>query len=156
MASKAIEQAFQRHPRPQVVPTKAALLERAIQNEKRASSLTRGVRESPWETLDLQGELTQGTNVWSICVQKGNLAIVKQTALQRGRDELEKVTKLSDHPNVATVKQAFEFDDTWYFQFEYSRVTLEEVLSVHALLEEKHIRVISSAVSLLKCNSYQS
>jgi hypothetical protein len=148
MDSKAIEQAFQRHPRPQGVhvPTKAALLKHAIRKEKRTSSLTRGICESPWKTLHRQGELTQGKDVWSICFQQESLAIVKETTLEEGHDELEKVTKLSDHPHVAIIKQAFETDTAWFFQFEYSRVTLEEVLSVHTPLEEKHIRVIASSV----------
>jgi serine/threonine protein kinase len=148
MTSSEIDQAFQRHPRPQGVPTKSALLERALQKQQRASSLTRGLRESPWKTLVRQGELTQGTQVWSICVQQDDLVIVKETSIETGRNELEKVTKLSDHPHVATIRQAFQTDSSWFFQFEYSRITLEEVLSVHTRLEEKHIRVIASSVSL--------
>jgi serine/threonine protein kinase len=150
MASKAIEQAFQRHPRPQGVPTKGALLERALQKAQRSSLPTRELHESPWNTLTRQGELTQGTHVWSICVQQEGLVLVKETSIEAGRDELEKLTKLSDHPNVATIKQAFQTDSSCFFQFEYSRVTLEEVLSVHTRLEEKHIRVIASSVSFLK------
>ena len=153
MTSKAIEQAFQRHPRPQGVPTKAALLERALRKEQRASSLNRGLRESPWKSLVRQGELTQGKHVWTICFQQWELAMVKETSTEAGQDELTKVTKLSDHPHVATIKQAFETDTSWYFQFEYARVTLEEVLSVHTRLEESHIRVIASSVGYSVCTT---
>jgi hypothetical protein len=146
MTSKAIEQAFQRHPRPQGVPTKSALLERALQKEQRVLSLTRGLREDPWTTLVRQGELTQGKHVWSICTLRDQLVIVKQTDIEAGQSELDKVTNLSAHPNVATIIQAFQTESSWFFQFEYSRVTLEEVLSVHTRLEERHIRIIASSV----------
>jgi len=147
MASSAIEQAFQRHPRPQGVPTKAALLERALRKEQRASTLNRGLRESPWKSLVRQGELTQGRHVWTICFDQSRLAMVKETTnFEAGEEEFARVTKLSDHPHVATIKQAFESDTSWFFQFEYARITLEEVLSVHTRLKEKHIQAIASSV----------
>ncbi|KAF2844489.1 hypothetical protein T440DRAFT_523468 [Plenodomus tracheiphilus IPT5] len=148
MTSRAIEQAFQRHPRPQGVPTKAALLERALRKEQRASTLNRGLRESPWKSLVRQGELTQGKHVWTICFQQSKLAMVKETSCEAGQEEFRKVSKLSDHPHVATIKEAFQTDTSWFFQFEYARITLEEVLSVHTRLEEKHIQVISSSIFL--------
>jgi hypothetical protein len=72
---------------------------------------------------------------------------MKETSTEMGLAELTKINKLSDHPHVATIKQAFETDTSWYFQFKYARVTLEEVLSVHTQLEERHICVIASSVS---------
>jgi hypothetical protein len=144
----AIEQAFQRHPRPQggAVPTKAALLKRALRTEQRPSHLIQGIHESPWKALVCQGDLTQGTYTWSICTHNEQMAMVKQTSTKPGRHELEKVTKLSEHPHIATLKEVFVADDSWFFQFEYARFTLEEVLSVHTRLAEPHIRVIASSV----------
>jgi hypothetical protein len=144
----AIEQAFQRHPRPQggAVPTKAALLERALRTEQRPSRLTQGIHESPWKALVRQGDLTQGKYTWSICTRNEQMAMVKKTSSESGRHELEKVTKLSEHSHIAALKEVFITDDSWFFQFEYARFTLEEVLSVHTLLAEPHIRVIASSV----------
>jgi serine/threonine protein kinase len=148
MASKAVEHAFQRHPRPQGVPTKVALLERAKHNEKKSTARGRQYHESPWKSLVKQGDLTQGLRVWSICTQHGELRLVKETTIESGHQEFEKLSKLSDHPHVSTIKQVFETDTSWFFMFEYSRITLEEILNVHTPLEENHIRVIASSVSL--------
>jgi serine/threonine protein kinase len=184
MTSKAIEEAFQRHPRPQVptnagllqqpvvpsqaaplqqppvtpkaqrppVPTKAALLQRAIDDRRRTITYQE-VRESPWNTLTRQGDLVQGKHVWSICTYKRQLVMVRELAIEAGRRQLEMLKRLSDHPHVSTIKQAFETNDSIFFQLEYSRYTLEEVLSVHICLEESHIRVIASAVSERKFSS---
>jgi hypothetical protein len=163
MVSKTIEEAFQRHPRPQVpikpapsqrltVPTKAALLQRAIEDDKRRSLTYQEIRESPWKTLTRQGDLVQGKHVRSICVHRRQLVMVREIANDAGRRQLEMLKRLSDHPHISTIKQTFEIDDSIFFQLEYSRYTLEEVLNVHTCLEEPHIRVIASAVSQLATN----
>jgi hypothetical protein len=153
MATRAIEKAFQRHPRPQVprlsiidaplnklqIPTKAALLEKSLQKGKE-------ICEDPWKTLFLQGELIQGRSKWYLCIHEGLMAIVKEVEIESGRQELEKIKKISDHRHVSTIKQIFESENSLFFRFEYSRFTLEEVLNVHLCLEEIHIRVISSSV----------
>ncbi|KAA8613256.1 Pkinase domain containing protein [Pyrenophora tritici-repentis] len=138
MATKAIEEAFQRHPRPQV-PTKAALLQKALEKSQQISTAHREIHDSPWKTLVRQGNLVQGKYVWSICVYKSQLVLVKEMTIQAGRDELEKMKKLSDHPHVSTIRQAFETESSLFLQLEYSRYTLEEVLNVHTRLEEPHI-----------------
>jgi serine/threonine protein kinase len=81
--------------------------------------------------------------------------MVKKNNVEAGRRELEKVTKISDHPNVATIKQAFESEGSLFFQFEYTRFTLEEVLNVHSCLRESHIRIIASAVSREQLQNYE-
>lgn len=146
MASKLIDDAFQRHPRPQV-PTKAALLKRNLQRTKQITSELKTLRETPWRTLDRQGELVQGKYTWTVCTSEKRLVMVKEVNLEEGQTELDKITKLSDHPHVATIKQVFEFEHALYFQVEYARYTLEEVLNVHNKLEEPHIRAIASSVS---------
>ena len=158
MLSKAVEEAFQRHPRPQVpikpgpsqrptVPTKVALLQRAIEDDKRRSLAYQEIRESPWKTLIRQGDLVQGNHVRSICVHRRQLVMVRELANDAGRRQLEMLKRLSDHPHLSTIKQAFETEGSIFFQLEYSRYTLEEVLNVHTRLEDPHIRVIASAVS---------
>jgi serine/threonine protein kinase len=172
MASRLIEDAFQRHPRPQVptkaalvkqplvptkaalsqrppVPTKGALLQRAVEDDKRRTLIHQDIRGSPWKTLVRLGDLVQGKYVWSICIHERQLVMVKEVAVEAGHRQLGMLKRLSDHPHVSAVKQAFETDDSLFFQLEYSRYTLEEVLNVHTRLEEPHIRVIASAVSLL-------
>jgi hypothetical protein len=146
MTSQAMEEAFQRLPRPQV-PTKAALLERSFHNSKQPSLKNKRVAHNPWELLSRQGDLTQGVHIWSVCIQAGHLVMVKKIDADVGYRQLEKVKKLSDHPNVATIRQVFEWEGSLLFQFEYTRSTLEEVLNVHSCLKEPHIRVIASAVS---------
>ncbi|KAF1840097.1 uncharacterized protein K460DRAFT_348226 [Cucurbitaria berberidis CBS 394.84] len=145
MTSEAIEEAFQRHPRPQV-PTKAALLKKALQNDKRLSSPSKEIRGSPWKTLNRQGSLTEGEHVWIVCIQQGQLVMVKEMSLKAGRKELEVLTKLSDHLHVSTIKQAFETETSLYFQLEYARCSLAGVLTYHMQLEEAHIRVLASSV----------
>ncbi|PZD22572.1 hypothetical protein A1F96_11021 [Pyrenophora tritici-repentis] len=115
MATKAIEEAFQRHPRPQV-PTKAALLQKALEKSQQISTTHREIRDSPWKTLVRQGNLVQGKYVWSICVYKSQLVLVKEMTIQAGRDELEKMKKLSDHPHVSTIRQAFETESSLFLQ----------------------------------------
>ena len=153
MATKAIEEAFQRHPRPQV-PTKAALLQKALEKSKLISTAHREIYDSPWKTLARQGNLVQGKYVWSICVYERQLVLIKETPIQTGRDELEKVKKLSNHLHVSTIIQAFQTETSLFLQLEYSRYTLEEVLNVHICLEELHIRMIASSVSMFKYTCY--
>lgn len=154
MSSQRIEKAFQRHPRPQApvldkgaslnrfqVPTKAALLERSIRKKKEIST-------DPWKTLALQGELIQGRSRWHLCIHEGVMTLVKSVDIESGRQELEKIKKLSNHPHVATIGQVFESDQLMYFRFEYSRFTLEEILNVHLCLDESHLRIIASSVCL--------
>jgi serine/threonine protein kinase len=143
MTSNSIEEAFQRLPRPQV-PTKAALLERSLKKTKPPTS---SVSSNPWKTLSHQGDLTQGKRTLSLCLQGGSMVMVKKVDHDTGQKELEKVKKISDHPNVTTIKQVFESHNSLLFQYEYTRFTLEEVLNVHMFLKETHIRVIASAVS---------
>lgn len=143
----SIGEAFNRLPRPQA-PTKAALLERNLKKRKEqlGPSTKKEITDSPWKQLVRQGELVQGKHTWSICLRQGRLALVTKLETHAGRQELEKVTKLSDHPNVATVKEVFEAEGSLFFQYDYTRFTLEEVLNVHSYLEEMHIRIIASAV----------
>jgi serine/threonine protein kinase len=154
MASKAIENAFQRHPRPQAaaldqktslnrfqVPTKAALLERSLRKIKEIST-------DPWKSLALQGELIQGRSKWHLCIHEGVMVLVKRVDIESGRGELEKIKKLSNHPHIATISQVFESEQSMFFRFEYSRFTLEEILNVHLCLDESHLRIIASSVCL--------
>ena len=109
MASKAIENAFQRHPRPQAaaldqktplnrfqVPTKAALLERSLRKNKEIST-------DPWKSLALQGELIQGRSKWHLCIHEGVIVLIKRIDIKSGRRELKKIKKLSNHPHIATI-----------------------------------------------------
>ncbi|RYO12451.1 hypothetical protein AA0121_g9160 [Alternaria tenuissima] len=157
MVSKAIEEAFKRHPRPQVpikpgpsqrltVPTKVALLQRAIEDDRQRSLTYRELPENPWETLIRQGDLVQGKHVRSICVHQRQLVMVREMAKDTGRRQLEVLKKLSDHPHISTIEQSFETENAIFFQLEYSRYTLEEVLNVHTCLEDLHIRVIASTI----------
>jgi serine/threonine protein kinase len=73
--------------------------------------------------------------------------MVRELANDAGRRQLEMLKRLTDHPHLTTIKQAFETEGSIFFQLEYSRYTLEEVLNVHTRLEDPHIRVIASAVS---------
>ncbi|KAJ5021915.1 hypothetical protein PSV08DRAFT_213169 [Bipolaris maydis] len=141
MTSTSIGEAFQRLPRPQV-PTAVALMERSL---KKAKEPTTGVTHNPWETLSHLGDLTQGKHKLSLCLQEGQLVIIKEVNREAGHAELEKLKKISDHPNVATIKQVFESKTSVLFQYEYTRFTLEEVLNVHTVLKESHIRLIASA-----------
>ena len=72
--------------------------------------------------------------------------MVRELANDAGRRQLEMLKRLSDHPHISTIKQAFKNDSSIFFQLEYSRYTLEEVLNVYTRLEDLHIRVIASAV----------
>ncbi|EMD95303.1 hypothetical protein COCC4DRAFT_150606 [Bipolaris maydis ATCC 48331] len=144
MTSTSIGEAFQRLPRPQV-PTAVALMERSL---KKAKEPTTGVTHNPWETLSHLGDLTQGKHKLSLCLQEGQLVIIKEVNREAGHAELEKLKKISDHPNVATIKQVFESKTSVLFQYEYTRFTLEEVLNVHTVLKESHIRLIASAIFL--------
>lgn len=157
MAPGAVEQAFKRHPRPQVptkaeitqrltVPTKAALLQRAREDDKRRALTYQETRESPWETLIRQGDLVQGKRVRTVCIDREQLVMVREMSNEAGRRQLDILKILSEHPHVSTVKQAFETNNSVFFQLEYSRYTLEEVLNVHNCLGEPHIRAIASAV----------
>jgi hypothetical protein len=148
--SKTIEEAFQRHPRPHNVPTKAALLQKSFQKEQEISSAPLVMRQDPWKTLHFQGDLVQGKDIWSLCIATGQLVMVRRLLPKTGKEVMDKLSPISNHPNVATVKQCFEMKDLWYLQYEYSRFTLEEVLNVHLHLEESHIRIIASLVIL--CN----
>ncbi|KAL6167172.1 hypothetical protein ACJQWK_06617 [Exserohilum turcicum] len=120
-------------------------MERSLKRGKEPSV---GVTHSPWETLSHLGDLTQGKHKLSLCLQEGQLVIVKKVNREVGHAELEKLKKISDHPNVATIKQVFESKTFLHFQYEYTRFTLEEVLNVHIVLKEPHIRLIASAIFL--------
>ncbi|OWY53300.1 hypothetical protein AALT_g11519 [Alternaria alternata] len=72
--------------------------------------------------------------------------MVREIAKDTGRRQLEVLKKLSDHPHISTIEQSFETENAIFFQLEYSRYTLEEVLNVHTCLEDLHIRVIASAI----------
>lgn len=143
MASNSIGEAFQRLPRPQV-PTAVALMERSLKKAKQPAA---SILHNPWETLSHFGDLTQGKQKLSLCLQEGHLVIIKEVNPDIGKTELEKVKTISDHPHVATIKRVFESRTSLLFQYDYTRFTLEEVLNVHTFLKEPHIQVIASAVS---------
>ncbi|EUC27542.1 hypothetical protein COCCADRAFT_111405 [Bipolaris zeicola 26-R-13] len=144
MASNSIGEAFQRLPRPQV-PTAVALMERSLKKAKQPAA---SVLHNPWETLSHLGDLTQGKQKLSLCLQGGHLVIIKEVNPDTGKTELEKVKTISDHPHVATIKRVFESRTSLLFQYDYTRFTLEEVLNVHTFLKEPDIQVIASAVFL--------
>jgi hypothetical protein len=153
MAPKGIEDAFQRHPRPQNVPTKAALLQKSVQKSVSALSIpsplsTSITRRSPWKALRVLGDLVQGKNVWTMCLASDKLVMVKKTTPEAGRREFDCTSSVSIHPNVATLRQCFEMEEFWYMQYDYSRFTLEEVLNVHLRLDESHIQIIASSVMI--------
>lgn len=153
MTPKGIEDAFQRHPRPQNVPTKAALLQKSLQKSVSALTSTSSApsisitRKSPWKDLRVQGDLVQGKYVWTVCLASDKLVMVKKVTPEGGKGEFERTSLLSPHLNVASLKQCFEMEDIWYMEYDYSRFTLEEVLNVHMRLEESHIRIIASSVT---------
>jgi hypothetical protein len=124
--------------RPTVL-TKAALLQRAIEDNKRRSLAYQEIRESPWKTLVRQGDLVQGKHVQSICVHRRQLVIVRELANNAGRQQLEMLKRLTNHPHLTTIKQAFKTKGSIFFQLEYSRYTLKEVLNVHTRLKDPHI-----------------
>ena len=151
MNSKSIETAFQRRPRPQF-PTATALLEKARKDtdtpfKSRPMVSTGPVlrHETPWESMKCLGELVQGEQTWSLCVQKNRLSMVEKIDLKTGREELEKI-KLLDHPNIATLQAAYDDDSFLYLQYDYRRYTLEEMLNVHVRFDECYIRIIATSV----------
>jgi serine/threonine protein kinase len=154
MSVKPKEEAFQRHPRPQL-PTKATLLFESRKNVEKPNTsfsneqtTTRTLHHgSPWESMSRLGDLTQGNRQWHIGLLNGKMTILRKMELDTGRRHLEKV-KLLVHSNIAKLEDVFEDDSSLYFRFEYSRFTLEEVLSVHLRLEESHILTIACSVCL--------
>jgi hypothetical protein len=94
-----------------------------------------------------QGDLVQGEDTWSIGIADSKLVMVKTLLPIAGERVLDHVSDITRHPNIAMVTQAFETDEFQYLQYDYSRITLEEVLNVHLRLEETHIRIIASSVS---------
>jgi serine/threonine protein kinase len=172
MTIRPKEEVFQRHPRPQL-PTKAALLleSRNRKAEKPKASLskeallasrkivakmkspneqntTRAVHHgTPWKKIDRLGELIQGHREWYIGLFKGKMVMLRKTELDAGQRQYEKV-KLLAHPNIANLEEVFEGDSSFYFRYEYSRFTLEEVLNVHLRFEESQILTIACSVCL--------
>ena len=83
--------------------------------------------------------------------------MVKALLPTAGERVLDRVADLSRHSNIAMVMQAFATDEFHGLQYEYTRITLEEVLDVHLTHEESHIRIIASSVisqssRQMKCN----
>jgi hypothetical protein len=154
MSAKPKEEAFQRHPRPQL-PTKAALLleSRKPVEKLKASAPEKQTRtptlyhESPWKSMSRLGELVQGNHQWHIGLLNGKLMMVRKMDLDAGRQHLKKVKPLA-HPNIAKLEDLFEDDHSLYFRFEYSRFTLGEVLNVHLHFEEPHILAVAHSVCL--------
>lgn len=162
MSTKFIQEAFQRHPRPQL-PTKAALLERSRKNieensthrpPKAASPRPVSNDEDPWSTRTLLGELKQGNQHWLVYEKQGDLVMTKKVDPERGRRVTEKLQLLS-HSNIANVKQIFIYDSLMHLEFDYTRFTLEEMLNVHLHLDEPHIRVISTSVRCHTLNYFE-
>jgi hypothetical protein len=157
MSKQIFEEAFQRHPRPQL-PTKAALLERSRKpgedrphanpttktrdNEKSTSAV---IHEDPWNAMTRLGELIQGEQTWSVGVRLGRLVMVKKVDAETGRKALEKA-QLLGQSNLASIAEVFHHESVYYLGFDYLRITLEEVLNVHARLDESQIRVIATSV----------
>lgn len=152
MSAKTIEEAFQRHPRPQL-PTKAALLLGSLKpSEKSKTSASKQSEklplrhESPWSETSRLGEMTQGKNKLSLGLSNGKISMLKRMEIEAGKRHLEMV-KLLHHSNIAKLESVFEQENHIYFQFEYSRFTLEEVLHVHLRFDESHIQAIAYLVS---------
>ena len=153
MSAKPNEEAFQRHPRPQL-PTKAALLFESRKNTNKIRTPSSNATSeptlhcvSPWTNIHHLGDLEQDSHQWHIGLLKGKLTMLRQMKLDSGRKHLDKVKPLI-HPNILKLEDMFEHEDSLYFRFEYSRFTLEEVLNVHIRLEEPHILAIAHSVRL--------
>lgn len=152
MSAKPTDEAFQRHPRPQL-PTKATLLveSRKIQKKLKLPSSHEHIKAptlhhgTPWESMNRLGDMIQGNRRWHVSQSKGKLTMLRKMDLNPGREYLKKV-KLLAHHNIAKLEDIFEDESFLYFRFEYSRFTLEEVLNVHIHLKEPHILVIACSV----------
>ncbi|PVH95421.1 hypothetical protein DM02DRAFT_600866 [Periconia macrospinosa] len=144
-----IEDAFQRHPRPQL-PTKAALLLGTLKSPNKADRLTPNsenqtreiIKEDPWQRSKRLGELIQGERRWTIGMRRSTIVMLQSKKdVNTCKQLLDRVKPLS-HANIACVLNAYESNDQIHLMFEYSRYTLEEILCVHMPLEEVHIRAI--------------
>jgi serine/threonine protein kinase len=152
MSAKPKDEAFQRHPRPQL-PTKAALLFESRKNPEKPKTpspngqpKTRVLHHgSPWAAINRLGNLVQGEHQWHVGLSKGKLTMLRKSELEAGRQLLEKV-KLLAHPSISKLEDVFEDKTSLYFRFEYSRFTLEEILNVHLRLDESHIQMIACSV----------
>jgi serine/threonine protein kinase len=156
MSAKPKDEAFQRHPRPQL-PTKAALLFESRKNTEKlkipspnGQAKTRVLRHgSPWATINRLGNLVQGEHQWLVGLSKGKMTMLRKSELEVGRQLLEKM-KLLAHPSISKLEDVFEDKSSLYFCFEYSRFTLEEILNVHLRLDESHIQMIACSVRLTR------
>ncbi|KAK7178713.1 hypothetical protein PSPO01_15242 [Paraphaeosphaeria sporulosa] len=147
---KTAEDAFQRHPRPQL-PTKATLqletwkLGKALVQQPEDGRRIRVQNEDPWEDTTCLGNLLQGNDELSICVYKMKVGMMKKLTLETGRQYLEKVQAIDrTHTNILTIREVFETGKNLYLLFGYHRCTLEEVLHVHLTLSPAAIRVCST------------
>ena len=94
------------------------------------------------------GDLVQGNQPWTICVDKGTngIVMVKRLEAKKGKAKLA-TFQLLRHRNISQISQVF-LDDNWmYLGYEYSRFTLEEILHVHIRLQERQIQVVAISVS---------
>jgi serine/threonine protein kinase len=156
-------EAFQRHPRPQgfKAPTKAALLERSLKKHPPSTRTTEppsvglSVSEprenvevqhrTPWKDLRKLGDLTQGSQRWTICAADASRMMVKKFDSASGKDQISKL-QLLHHTNISSLQKAFLHESQVFLGFEFAPITLEEVLHVHLRLEEPQIRIIATSV----------
>ncbi|KAF2278974.1 uncharacterized protein EI97DRAFT_393825 [Westerdykella ornata] len=149
MSSKFIQEAFQRHPRPQW-PTKAALLKDTWQKQDEKKNQTTSQQLplqqcNPWTTLAKLGELVQAGKSYTVGLQCNRVIMVRQTKKEVGEALLEK-TKLLQHRNLHSIEAIFQEQGSIFFQLEHLRFTLEEILNVHISLEEHQIRNLEECV----------
>jgi hypothetical protein len=148
MDSKSFENAFQRHPRPQLptIPTKNALLLKAqLSPEPPQNVLELPPKITSWDNVSRLGDLVQHRSHLSVGICNGTMIMLKTMNLATGKRILEK-TKLLKHTNIAQVIDTLEENGKLSLMFEYIRFTLEEVLNVHMPLDEPHIRAIAQPV----------
>ncbi|CAI6337039.1 unnamed protein product [Periconia digitata] len=145
-----IEDAFQRHRRPQF-PTKAALLLGTLKSQGKEATEPvaqnlETLKQDPWHDAQRIGELVQGKQAWTVGVRRGAIIMIKSIKDTDTGKRLVSMLQPLSHPNIARVLDVAEFDDQTHFTFEYYRYTLEEVLCVHLPFEEIHIRTIVQSI----------
>lgn len=93
----------------------------------------------------------QGTSEFIVCIKRTEpleMKMVKRSKRSVALREASVLQRLS-HPSILQLHEVFLQDDEAYFEFDYCRFTLAEVVNVHIRVEELHLHLIAHSVSSL-------
>ena len=100
-----------------------------------------------WLDLLQLGTLVQGSDEWLLCLSRVHKKLYMLRAIQGEVEKVIQKTRKMDHPRIVAAAFAVSSDVQSFIGFQYVRYTLEEMLYVHLLMDEVHIRAVATSAS---------